>query len=220
MRLLELLEDNDIFEEFDLVERSSSIYDQALPLLSDLMDGADDEPFGEDFWHDNHDWLHDQYELDDIDDMFELMDENEELKQLYDREYERYLLGRIQDAYNRVLYQLDGDGKTYVILHRMITAPADWHTKIAERPLGVYWSYDEHSAEAHWGSTGQTYYLMKSKAPLGAIDWATTVAQNAHPVYEDEAEIKLIEGSVVELLSVSVGGEELEDIGLPARFEV
>lgn len=82
---------------------------------------------------------------------------------------------------------------------RMITAPPTW--KPGAEPLGVYWSWDEHAAEAHWGSFdhGHVKWLMHGAIAASDIDWPNTVAHNAYPPYEEEKEITLRKGGKIHL---------------------
>lgn len=108
------------------------------------------------------------------------------------------LMDKIQDAYYNINYHIKGD---HIIGYRMITAPQDWKPDNTKHP-GIYWSWDEHAAEAHWGNYNPDYteWLITAKIPLSSIDWPITLAQNASPNYEDEKEIRIFENAPIEIL--------------------
>lgn len=82
---------------------------------------------------------------------------------------------------------------------RMITAPPNW--KPGAQPLGIYWSWDEHAAEAHWGSFNDDHvkWLLHGAIAASDIDWPNTIAHNAYPSYEEEKEITLRKGGKIHL---------------------
>lgn len=88
-----------------------------------------------------------------------------------------------------------------IVLYRMITAPVNWVEQggLTTRPLGVFWSWDEQAAEAHWGefNNDTQQYLIVASARVQDIDWATSIFANANPSYEDEREVRLNDGASV-----------------------
>lgn len=86
-------------------------------------------------------------------------------------------------------------------VYREITAPVNWQPDPNRHP-GNYWSWDEHAAEAHWGSfkNGDVKWLLVGQATLNQIDWVGTLAKNASYDYESEKEIQLKPGARVALV--------------------
>jgi hypothetical protein len=78
-----------------------------------------------------------------------------------------------------------------ITLWRCITAPEDW-TPEGRHP-GIYWSYIESAAEAHWGGYGKgsVGWVMQTTVPDSAIDWHMTLVMAGQPDYEDEKEVRL-----------------------------
>jgi hypothetical protein len=72
--------------------------------------------------------------------------------------------------------------------------------QIQTERLGVYWSYDENAAEAHWGYSGgrSAFVTLHAKIPKQFIDWETTLILNLQPnCIGDEKELRVIEGSPI-----------------------
>jgi len=116
-----------------------------------------------------------------------------------------YLKSLIDNAEDRILYSATTQaGK--MIVWRVIVAPADWIQKgIFERSLGVFWSWSEGSAEAHWGSfekSGIVEYLITSSVSLKDVEWDVTLATNADLTQEEEREIRVREGTPMPVLGV------------------
>jgi hypothetical protein len=61
--------------------------------------------------------------------------------------------------------------------------------------LGVYWAWDEHAAEAHWGLSGVGTYVFRALITERDVDWMQTMFANLWPsLGEEEKEIRLKEG--------------------------
>ena len=104
---------------------------------------------------------------------------------------------QVYDAWNNFMHLFDRGGNA--ILYRMITAPADW--KPDDRHPGIYWSWEEDAAEAHWGDfrRGHVRWLLTAKVN---VDWTATLAMNVQPDYASEKEIRLKDNAPLELLNV------------------
>lgn len=105
----------------------------------------------------------------------------------------------VQDAFGKIDWLFKG-GK--ITVWREITAPANW-TPESGHP-GIYWSWDEDAAEAHWGThkDGEVKWLMMAEVTPAMIDWPATLCQNANPDYEDEKEIRLLPNVPVKVSKV------------------
>lgn len=84
---------------------------------------------------------------------------------------------------------------------RVITAPADWRP---EGHPGVYWSWDQHAAEAHWGhfNGDHVQWEITADIPEGGIDKVMSLVMNAHPDYEEEREVRIFKDAPVEIVGV------------------
>ena len=96
-----------------------------------------------------------------------------------------------------------------LIVYRVLTLPDIKNLKT--KGLGVYWSWDEDAAEAHWGygqGSGSVEYTLKAQVQEGDIDWKGTIWANLDPsIGEDEKEIRLRKGARPLLLAWKRGDE-------------
>ena len=93
---------------------------------------------------------------------------------------------------------------TELPIWRMITAPKDWQPAPDVHP-GIYWSWDENAAEAHWGEfgNGDVEWLLHAEASYNDIDWVETIVKNCHSSYQAEKEITLL-GKPIKLLDYHI----------------
>lgn len=108
--------------------------------------------------------------------------------------------GALYDAYYKVAQHIQG-GKMRA--WREITAPKGW-TPEHQHP-GIYWSWSEGAAEAHWGWSGEEgdnllKWMMYGEFNATDIDWLSTLIQNANPSYEDEQEVRINPNAHVDIL--------------------
>lgn len=127
-------------------------------------------------------------------------EESEEFKE----HLKDWAVDRVDNAAGEVSYNIEGDS---IRVWRVITAPRDW-TPEGRHP-GIFWSWDEDAAEAHWGQTGNFFvqWTLEAVVKTSDIDWPATLYQNAHPSFEEEKEIRLKEGTPVKLLSATHDGD-------------
>ena len=113
-----------------------------------------------------------------------------------------WCVGALSDAYANITAKARGG---FIPAWREITAGPNWHPGEWEHP-GVYWSWSEKAAEAHWGSedhegAGSTKWMMAGQLPLERVDWETTLVQNADPSYADECEIRVHPTAQIEIIN-------------------
>lgn len=106
--------------------------------------------------------------------------------------FRKFIIERIHDVYGDIEWRFQ-NGKLPV--WRVITAGPDWEPDPNRHP-GIYWTWDESAAEAHWGygKNGDTEYVLKALVNAQDINWPTTLAMNASPAYEEEKEIRIKDG--------------------------
>ena len=97
--------------------------------------------------------------------------------------------------------------------------------------LGVFWSWDKDSAQAHWGGSSGEEVVIEAMVNVNDIDAKLTLELNLHPsLGEDEAEIRVKPGAPIEVLGVYVEqdgqteyisplDEDLPPIRMTASFE-
>lgn len=108
---------------------------------------------------------------------------------------------RIWDAWGNLHGTLHKQGGVFR-LYRCITAPKDFKLDPSRHP-GIYWSWSEGAAEAHWGKydQGDIEWVIAADVPEGSVNWIQTLAQNASPDYENECEITLKQNAALEIVS-------------------
>lgn len=78
--------------------------------------------------------------------------------------------------------------------------------------LGWFWSYKKEGAEGFFSSRyGEDQYLFLAEVSEKDIDWVWTLAKNIDPGWNHEAEVRVKEGSKLNLLQVWKNGEPLEE---------
>jgi hypothetical protein len=109
--------------------------------------------------------------------------------------------GRIYNVFSDIEYLIHNNQLT---IYREITAPPDWKPD-PNRHIGIYWSWDSHAAEAHWGnySGNDIEWLITATVETKYINWLNTLAKNACYDYEQEREIELKHNSPIHILSIN-----------------
>lgn len=116
----------------------------------------------------------------------------------FDEWLKGYVRNRLKQTYANLRTCLGSDGKLH--LYRVITAPDDWQPDPNRHP-GIYWSWDEEAAQAHWGNHNgtNTEWMLEAAVDEDAVDWIETLARNVMPVWEEEREIRLKKDAPVEI---------------------
>ena len=89
-------------------------------------------------------------------------------------------------------------------IYREITLPAAGIKALQTQGIGVAWSWDEGSAEAHWGQfrQGHSKWLLKAVVNEDAIDWKMTILLNIDPVLgSNEKELRLKDGAKITMVA-------------------
>ena len=123
------------------------------------------------------------------------------------RAFKSWFKSWMDDCIDTAYYTLENHyhGAHELTIYRVIMAPENW--KPDAQSLGIFWSWEESAAQAHWGSfsPGMKKYLIVGEVAKDHVDWASTLAANAHPDYEEEQEITLLAGSPVKILKILYG---------------
>lgn len=116
----------------------------------------------------------------------------------------RNVVERVSEVYWEIESRVKGGT---LIGYRVITAPTDFHYDGTRHP-GIYWSWDDDAAEAHWGdfSAGMVSWKFTAKIPVASIDWQRTLVMSASPNYEEEKEIRLFDNAPLEVVSLEQVG--------------
>ena len=125
----------------------------------------------------------------------------------------------IQDMLEDRFYEAKSDiadtiKNGYITIYRSMTVKPKWFEKLEKhKHLGIYWSWDKMSAEAHWGHFEKDYRDVKlvSKIKEKYVDWQDTFELNINPStgYE-EREIRLFKNTPIKLIAIFAQGEEFD----------
>ena len=157
-----------------------------------------------------------QYDLeldDDVD-----ADEIEEMP-----EYKEWFKTEIEYSFNDVKNELkDKVENDQITIWRVITVNSKWleHFIKHGKHLGVYWSWDEHSAEAHWGYGFGKNIEVRFQCTVDErqVDWEQTVILNMHPDLGEEKEIRLVKNTRLKLDKLEIDNEEYDISKLKNRI--
>jgi len=73
------------------------------------------------------------------------------------------------------------------------------------KSTGIYWAWTEKGADCYWGNK-KTEVMLKALIPLSSIDIERTLIQNLSPIHSVETEIRVQEGSPLELVEIKKKG--------------
>jgi len=104
--------------------------------------------------------------------------------------------------------------KGYVSIFRKMTVRSNWEKNLKKhKHLGIYWSWDEDAAEAHWGKFAKGYkdILIVSKVKEKYVNWIDTFELNIHPsLGEEEREIRLFKNTPIKIERLYIKGKEVD----------
>lgn len=107
--------------------------------------------------------------------------------------------GLYDEAVYRVEHELDGAD-----CWRAVTLPATVDPQTHEG-LGVYWAYDEHAAEAHWGELGKQPVTYRARIDTRYINKSGTISANVDPsTGETEKEVQFFPGAPIYVYDVTI----------------
>lgn len=139
------------------------------------------------------------------------------LKHLKDAYEDDFNINQIHEDLDNITYKIsDNIENGKLTIYRIIMVDDEWfsHLQKEGKRLGIYWSWDETAAEAHWGhnsSSKTNTVLLTSVIDEIYIDWIETLRLNIHPFYLDEKEIRLFKNTPIDLVSLQINGEEFID---------
>ena len=135
------------------------------------------------------------------------------------------LRARYGDAVDKITDKIKPDGT--IDIWRRITVDDEenrWinHLADAGKHLGIYWSWDERAAEAHWGNAARhNDALIKSSIKEEYIDWKNTLYANMDmSLGEDEKEITLFKNTSLKIEELYIDDEEVMTSGFASAIKI
>jgi hypothetical protein len=199
--------ENKMITEFKLFESTlineSSFYDLS---IHDILNDEFMKKFkNEDCVDLMLDWYIEEKDLEDDD-----KDEIEDSKEF--EEYLKYTLeNNFEDFYYNITDLIDDNGK--ISIYRAMTVDDNWlnHLKTQGKRLGMYWSWEYGSAEAHWGDWDKKNIVrIESEVNENHVNWDDTIYQNIHPNYSEEKEIRLFKNTPLKIKSIEMNDKNVD----------
>ena len=142
-------------------------------------------------------------------------DEEEVEKVLNTEDFKEYMKYEAEYKFDEVINMISDQIKNDNIeIFRIITVGKNWikHLEKQGNHLGIYWSFDEDTAEPHWGYNNpekQINALIKSSINQKYVDWFKTIRANLSlSTGEEEKEITLFKSTPLKISGISINGEE------------
>jgi len=164
-------------------------------------------------------WLSDSY----LDEMFKYMyaqeneldpEELEDMDLETNKNFEEWFKYKIEELYESTIYKFNYEiiNGNVIEIWRDLIVDEKWidHLKTVGSRLGIYWSWDEDAAEAHWGYGSETKKIpvkIQSEINVNYIDWIETIKLNMNPSGEEEKEIRLFKNTPLKIKSIIVNNK-------------
>jgi hypothetical protein len=145
-----------------------------------------------------------KYEENLVDEENDVIEETEEFQNWF--EYE--LTIRYEDAVERIENYINSDGT--IDIWRMMTVTSEWLENLTGtgKHLGIYWSWEEGAAEAHWGHGDGKYLTIKSSVREEYVNWEDTIMLNMNiDLGEEEKEIRLYKNTKLKIEDLEFDGK-------------
>ena len=139
-----------------------------------------------------------QYEENKVDIDKDEIEESEDFKNWFKYELQ-YRYDDVIDKLNDVI-----SSNNTIDIWRMMTVDDNWINNLHQKGkhLGIYWSWDENSAEAHWGNSGQRITL-NSNVREAYVNWVDTIQLNMDiSLGEEEKEIRLFKNTPIKIIEM------------------
>ena len=128
-------------------------------------------------------------------------------------EFIEFIQYELEDAFENVKNMIPIKNG-YIPIFREMTVRADWEKNLKKhKHLGIYWSWDEHAVEAHWGKFAKGYrkILLVSKVKEKYVNWFDTFQLNIQPsMGEMEREIRLFKNTPIKIERLYIKGKEVD----------
>lgn len=149
-------------------------------------------------------------EYDDLDD---LDDDEIEASEKFKNWLKYDIENRYDNVVNELGYKIKDDNT--IDLWRIITVNDNWLDHIINngKRLGIYWSWNENSAEAHWADSSKSNtVVIKTSVSEKLIDWVETIQLNMNiSLGEEEKEIRLFKNTSIKIEELYINGENVLD---------
>jgi len=127
--------------------------------------------------------------------------------------FEYELRIRYDDAVDIINDHINSDGT--IDIWRMMKVTSEWLENLTGtgKHLGIYWSWEEDAAEAHWGHGGGKYLTIKSSVREEYVNWEDTIMLNMNIDLGDEKEIRLYKNTKLKIEDLEFDGKTVDLYG-------
>lgn len=151
-------------------------------------------------------------DIDDYKEIIETVFEIENVDELSTEEEFNYVKQIIEHDFEDIIGDIYDCVENTKTIYRAIKVPNDFNLEeLINNPLGIYWTYDENYAEAHWGVGDKLITLKAEIQDSKDVDIESSILLNLAPhIGLDEKEIRMIKGSDVLLISIKDSDDIIE----------
>jgi tRNA nucleotidyltransferase/poly(A) polymerase len=139
----------------------------------------------------------------------EVIEQNEDFKEWFIWE----LKYKYDDVIDKIKEKIKPNDT--IDIWREMTVDDNWiyHIGTQGKHLGIYWSWEENAAEAHWGDSKKyNKAIIKTSVKEDNIDWTNTIYANMDlALGEDEKEITLFKNTSLKIEELYINGEDIMD---------
>ncbi len=144
----------------------------------------------------------------------DLEDEEIENHEHFESWFHDELKMRFDSAVEKISSKIKSDNS--IDIWRMMTVDKNWLSHLIQsgKHLGVYWSWEENAAEAHWGKYGGNHQtiLIQSSVNENYVNWEDTIELNMSiSLGEAESEIRLFKNTPIKIISLEINNEQIID---------
>lgn len=129
-------------------------------------------------------------------------------------EFHEHIKNELERHLEEAIYNISScieDGK--ITLWRAITVDDNWlkHLEVKGKRLGIYWTWNEKSADTHWGNFDKKHTaIIETEVDENMIDWKDTISMNMHPNFNEEKEIRLFKNTPIKINSIEFNGKDID----------
>lgn len=129
-------------------------------------------------------------------------------------EFGEYLKANfLEENYSNAYYEIEHRIQNGILpIYRAMTVDENWlnHLEKQGKHLGIYWSWDESGAEAHWGGVQKNLAIIESEVNEEYVNWIETLQLNSHLSLSDEKEIRLYKNTPLKIIRLTINDEEMD----------
>ena len=152
-----------------------------------------------------------------IRDYYGVFEENNPNIPLKSEEFKTWLLKLCKEEYDKFLDEFISKTEYFYgsfEIYRVITVDNNWleHLKTKGKHLGIFWSWDEETAEAHQGDRNKPNEAhITCEIKNTDVNWLETIRLNTHPYNNEEKEIRLFKGTPLKITNLLINNINIDD---------